>query len=252
MNGQHENLGSGNSRSAIQRVERHVWQRLSRGFLVLIPLLITILIVDYLIAGLKSFFHAPHGLLIRLPYIEGVPAISIIAWIVLASVVLSIFYTLGALVTTGSRAQLIDFQNAILSRIPIVKSIYGVARQATDALSNSMGHEFSRVVFLDWPRPGVKAMGLVTGHCYMPSDDRMMLVIYIPTVPNPTSGMLAIVSEDEVTETAITVEEAMKVVFSGGIVLPEIINSLENRKMMPRPGATTAVTVSETRTLDES
>ena len=86
----------------------------------------------------------------------------------------------------------------------------------------------------------------------MPSDDRMMLGVYIPTVPNPTSGMLAIVSEDEVTETAITVEEAMKVVFSGGIVLPEIINSLENRKMTPHPGTATAVTVSETRTLDES
>ena len=91
MNGQHENLGSSNSRSAIQRLERHVWQRLSRGLLVLIPLLITILIVEYLVAGLKSFFHTPHGLLIRLPFIEGVPAISIIAWIVLASVVLAIF-----------------------------------------------------------------------------------------------------------------------------------------------------------------
>ena len=64
--------------------------------------------------------------------------------------------------------------------------------------------------------------------------------------------MLAILTEDEVTETAITVEEAMKVVFSGGIVLPEIVNNLENKKMMPSPGTATAVTVPETRTLDES
>jgi uncharacterized membrane protein len=252
MNGQHEDPGSGSSRSAIQRVEGHVWQRLSRGFLVLIPLLITLLILDYLVAGLRSFFKGPHALIIRLPFIEGIPAISIIAWFALVGVVMAIFYTLGSLVTTGSRSQVIDFQNAILSRIPVIKSIYGVARQATDALSNSMGHEFSRVVFIEWPRPGVTAMGLVTGHCHMPSDDRLMLVVYIPTVPNPTSGMLAIVSEDEVTETNITVEEAMKVVFSGGIVLPEIIDSLENGRMIPEPGPTTTVTIPEARVLDES
>lgn len=259
MNGQHDEPALGGSRSTIQRVEGHVWQRLSRGFLVLIPLLITLLIVDYLLGALKSFFAGPHDLIIRLPFIEDVPAISSLAWFVLVVVVLLIFYTLGALVTAGSRTQVIDFQNAILSRIPIVKSIYGVARQATDALSTSMGHEFSRVVFLEWPRPGVTAMGLVTGHCHLPSDDRMMLVIYIPTVPNPTSGMLAIVSEDEVTETTITVEEAMKVVFSGGIVLPEIVDGLENTRRIPSApvaasvaSPTTTVTIPETRVLDES
>jgi len=250
MNGQHEKINSGDSRTTIQRVEVHVWQRLSRGFLVLIPLLITLLIVRYLITTLDSIFRPFVDVFIQRPFIEDIPAISIIAWFVLSGVVLGIFYFIGALVTAGSRRKVIDVQNAVLSRIPIVKSIYGVARQATDALSSSMGQEFSRVVFLDWPRPGVTAMGLVTGICRLPADDRLMLVVYIPTVPNPTSGMLAIISESEVTETDITVEEAMKVVFSGGIVLPEIINSLESRKVTSRP--TTGVVMPETRILDES
>ncbi|MCH7800887.1 MAG: DUF502 domain-containing protein [Chloroflexi bacterium] len=261
MNGQHENSNSGDSRTTIQRVESHVWQRLGRGFLVLIPLLITLLIIRYLIATLDSIFSPFIDVFVQRPFIEDIPAISILAWFVLAGVVLGIFYFIGALVAAGSRRQIIDFQNAILSRIPVVKSIYGVARQATDALSTSMGHEFSRVVFLDWPRHGVTAMGLVTGHCHLPDDDRMMLVIYIPTVPNPTSGMLAIVSEDEVTETDITVEEAMKVVFSGGIVLPEIVNSLQNRRRMTRAAAAAAAAASaaasaaamtETRAIDDS
>ena len=50
-----------------------------------------------------------------------------------------------------------------------------------------------------------------------------MVVVYIPTVPNPTSGNLALVMEDDVMETDLTVEDAMKVVFSGGIVLPESV-----------------------------
>jgi len=254
MNGQHEKISSGDSRTTLQRVESHVWQRLSRGFLVFIPLLITILIVLYISIYLKNTLNSIFGqaieFIIQIPIIEGIPAVEILAWLVLVSMLLGTFYFIGALVTAGSRRQIIDVQNAVLSRIPIVKSIYGVARQATDALSNSMGQEFSRVVFLDWPRPGVTAMGLVTGVCHLPSDDRLMLVVYIPTVPNPTSGMLAIVAESEVIETDISVEEAMKVVFSGGIVLPEIINSLEGRKVMSRPA--TAAVIPETRILDES
>ena len=135
-------------------------------------------------------------------------------------VLLGFFYFVGALVLAGSRRRVVQLQSAILSRIPVVKTIYGVARQAAEALATSQ-HSFSRVVLLEWPRPGIMAMGFVTGHCHLPADDRTMLVVYIPTVPNPTSGMLAILPETEVTDTDITVEEAMKMVFSGGIVLPD-------------------------------
>ena len=103
-----------------------------------------------------------------------------------------------------------------------MRNIYGVARQATDALSSSDGHQFSRVVFVEWPRPGLRALGFVTGHVHVSGDDRStMVVVYIPTVPNPTSGNLAWVSEQDVIETSMSVEEAMKVVFSGGVVLPK-------------------------------
>ena len=120
----------------------------------------------------------------------------------------------------GRRA--VSWQNAVLSRIPVVKSIYGVAKQATDSLTSPSGHQFSRVVFIEWPRQGLLALGFITGHCPSPTADGTdLLVVYIPTVPNPTSGNLAFVTEDKVIETKLTVEEAMKIVFSGGMVLPE-------------------------------
>ena len=65
------------------------------------------------------------------------------------------------------------------------------------------------------------AMGFVTGRAVSPRTHQSMAIVYIPTVPNPTSGNMAIVNEDDVFETDMTVEDAMKMVFSGGIVLPE-------------------------------
>ena len=78
-------------------------------------------------------------------------------------------------------------------------------------------------------------MGFITGHCPSPAQDgKDLLVVYIPTVPNPTSGNLAFVTEDQVVETKLTVEEAMKIVFSGGMVLPEqmtLPSTLEESKL---------------------
>ena len=68
------------------------------------------------------------------------------------------------------------------------------------------------------------AMGFVTGRAYSSKTQESIVVVYIPTVPNPTSGNMALVPEDDIIETDLTVEAAMKLVFSGGIVLPEAVS----------------------------
>ena len=65
------------------------------------------------------------------------------------------------------------------------------------------------------------AMGFVTGQAYSARTQDSMAVVYIPTIPNPTSGNMALVMEDDLIETDLAVEEAMKLVFSGGIVVPD-------------------------------
>ena len=207
---------------ASQRIQRHLLRRIGRGFLVLIPLLITLLIVRYLVAVVEAFLSPIVAVLTDRTFIQNIPGADPITWAVVLILTLAFFYLLGAL-ATGPRWQnrVAAVQNAVLSRIPVVKTIYSVAHQATEILSAPMQPRSSRVVFLEWPRPGIRAMGLVTGQCHLPGDPRKMLVVYIATVPNPTSGMLAVVPEKEVTDTDMTVEDAMKVIFSGGIVLPE-------------------------------
>ena len=223
--------GSGPERDALHtserealplRVKRHVWKSIARGFLLLIPLFVTILILRYLVGFAGSVISPFVDFVISRPFLEDIPGATLVVWAAVTASVLVVFYFLGVLVT-GEKGQnrVAMAINAFLGRIPIVKSIYDVANQTTQALSTPRENAFSRVVFLEWPRPGVRALGLVTGQCVLPHDERTMLVIYIATVPNPTSGMLAVIPEDEVVDAGISVEQAMKIIFSGGIVIPE-------------------------------
>ncbi len=197
---------SRSGRSLLSRFEHHLWRSLVSGFTVLVPVLITYLIVRFLLAYVDSIFR---------PLFRGTPwdypGVGIVVTLVL-------LYIVGAFLS-GRRSQ--RFQDAIVSRIPFVKGIYTVARQATETLSSPPEHHFSRVVLVEWPRPGVRAMGFVTGHLARDDGRDALVAVYIPTVPNPTSGMLAFFTEEDVVETAFSVQDAMKMVFSGGIVLPE-------------------------------
>lgn len=196
-----------------QRVEKHLKRHIFRGFIVLVPLLVTFLVLRFIVNRVDSLFR-PHVPDIA-PFLD-VPGVGLVFTVVL-------LYLIGLLVSAKAGRRAINWQDALLTKIPIVKSIYGVTKQATDTLTTPMGHQFSRVVFVEWPREGYMALGFVTGHCHHPVEgrDETLLVIYIPTVPNPTSGNLAFVSEKEVVETEMTIEDAMKIVFSGGIVLPD-------------------------------
>lgn len=104
-------------------------------------------------------------------------------------------------------------------RVPFLKSVFGVSRQIMTSLTSQ--YNFSRVVFIEWPRENMIAMGFVTGRAYSERTGESLAVVYVPTVPNPTSGNMALVVEDNIIETDISVEDAMKLVFSGGISLPE-------------------------------
>ena len=192
--------------------------------LVIVPLLVTFIILRYLVVILESLLRPITVLLLEVPIMDDVPIAMPLVWLIAASGTLAFLYVLGWIVTGDrGRSSVKAVLNTILDRIPIVGKIYTVANQATEAISTPMSGEYSRVVFLEWPRHGVRAMGLVTGQFYVPREDRIMLAIYIATVPNPTSGMLAILPEDEVIETDISVEDAMKIIFSGGIVLPDMM-----------------------------
>ena len=196
--------------SFLTRAERHLWRKVVSGFLVVVPLGITFIILRAVVIFLDDILR---------PFLDNTyldfPGIGLV-------ILLIGLYLIGAIVSARLGRRAFDVQGAVLTRVPVVKSIYVLARQATDALSTPMEHKVNRVVFIEWPRPGFMALGFVTGKTSpLEKGGPPRLIIYVPTVPNPTSGNLAFVAEENVIDTEITVEEAMKTVFSGGIVPPD-------------------------------
>ena len=195
-----------------QRAGKHIQGKVGSGLLELLPTLVTIVVITFIIIKTDEFVE-------NLPFVEGqpwdVPGIGIVSIVVVS-------YLAGLLISTGFGRRVMGWKDEVLSHIPVVKGVFGVTRQATTALTSQFN--FSRVVFLEWPREGMIAMGFVTARVQAPGREEGLVIVYIPTIPNPTSGNMALVAEDDVLETDLSVEDAMKLVFSGGIVPPKAMS----------------------------
>ena len=111
---------------------------------------------------------------------------------------------------------------ALIARIPLANSVYGSARQLLDMLQTKPGSS-QRVVLLDFPHPGIKAIGFVTRLFHDETTGRELAAVYVPTTPNPTGGYLELVPVELLTPTDWTVDQAMTFILSGGAVSPERI-----------------------------
>jgi uncharacterized membrane protein len=114
----------------------------------------------------------------------------------------------------------------LLKRIPLVRSVYGASQQLLEAVFVSGSDSFKRAVLVEFPRPGIYAIGLVTGPAQGEVADlglargQRLVNVYLPHTPNPTGGVYIAFPEEQVTALDMTVEEALKVIISGGIVTP--------------------------------
>ena len=138
---------------------------------------------------------------------------------------------LGVLVLTGMLAanllgrELVAVWESILSRIPVVRSIYNAVKQIVDTVLTSKGKSFRKVVMAEYPRKGIWAIGFVSikakGEVAMRAGTGGDLVgVFVPTTPNPTSGFLLFFPREDVIELDMSLEEAAKLVISAGLVYP--------------------------------
>jgi uncharacterized membrane protein len=190
---------------------KHLKGTFIAGLFVVIPIGITIFILSFLfnftdgILGsyLDSLFSIITG------HELHVPGLGIITGAV-------VIYLAGLLATNVLGTQLLKLGDNLMSRIPLVNAIYSSSKQLIKVFKEGKS-SYRRAVFVEWPRPGVKAVGFVTAE--VERDGMRMVVVYIPTMPNPTSGFALFFREDEVFESGMTVEEAVKFVVSGGAVV---------------------------------
>jgi uncharacterized membrane protein len=127
-----------------------------------------------------------------------------------------IIYLTGLLATNVFGTHILEWGDTVLSKIPLVKSIYTSSKQLTKVFTEGKT-SYRRAVFVEWPRKGVRAVGFVTAETIR--NGEKLVVVYVPTMPNPTSGFALFFHEDEVLESGMSVEDAVKFVVSGGMVV---------------------------------
>lgn len=137
---------------------------------------------------------------------------------------------IGVLLLTGMLAtnllgrQLVSLWEAILSRIPIVRSIYNAVKQIASTVLTSKGKSFRKVVMAEYPRKGIWSIGFLTNddvaiNCEGIEDH--MLAVFLPTTPNPTSGFILLFPEQDIIELDMSVEDGFKFIISIGVVVPD-------------------------------
>ena len=202
-----------------RRPIQHIQRTIGAGILVVLPIGITVLVF-------KFFFDLLDPVLS--PLVDLLPGESVTGTGMIGLLIL--VYILGLFAAQVIGRRLIGFGHRMMEVIPVVKGIYGTTRMAIEVLSHGdngngddeldEGHRYHGVVLVDFPRIGLKSIGLITSSM-ADIDGEELLSVYIPTTPIPSSGFLVIVPESDVTRTDMTTEEAMRVVISGGIRLDE-------------------------------
>ena len=205
-----------NSSSILSKSFTHVRGRVATGLLFFIPLAFTYLILrliwDFLYDSLLPVFNlAENGVVF--------PA-GIYLQITIIAILIVSLYILGWVAHTVVGAQAITYWHNLIERIPLVRGIYRVIHQITDMFSDNP-LSGKPVVVLEFPREGILSLGVVTSRFIMPNGEEY-LTVYVPTIPIPTSGYMAIVKEDQVTHTEIAFEEATRIILSGGVLSEEI------------------------------
>ena len=111
----------------------------------------------------------------------------------------------------------------IVGKIPLISRVYLAVQQIRDVFVNREGAVFQQVVLLEYPRKGITAVGFITSSdqgIVQETAGRKLNAVFVPTTPNPTSGFLLYLSPDELTPVDMTVEDAMKLIVSGGAYIP--------------------------------
>ena len=198
------------------------------GLLTLAPVAITIYALIWLFRLIDGLF-AP--LVDRLEVLVGVPLVGLGLVMTFLAVLL-----LGWLSTNVVGRRLLYLIEGVIDRIPVAKSIYAGTKGILETVSRDQTDAFKRVVLIEYPKAGIRAIAFVTGKARWgqvhPGLEDLLLV-FVPTTPNPTSGFLLMVPRADAIDLPISVEEGIRLVISGGILLPKLGRLPEDPARVP-------------------
>ena len=209
--------------------KKNTKRKIIAGLLVVFPIFITYIVIKFLfglIGGLlspvvkESFILL--GVSLRNSKVDEFVTTSVAFVITFAAL-----YFIGAVATNFFGKLIIGFFEAILNKTPIIKNIYTSSKKLIEIISIPGRKAFKRVVIVEYPRVGMKVFAFVTGNVKI-KDGTELTSVFIPTVPNPTSGFLIYLPDEDIVETDLTIEEGMKLIVSGGILVPAQLEFYKN------------------------
>ena len=191
------------------------------GFLVTAPILITLYVTWIVITFIDSQVASllPEYLDFRTAFPYQIPGFGLLIVIIFITII-------GALTQGLIGRTLLKTGERIVSKMPIVRSIYSALKQIMETIMSTNSNSFREVVLVEYPRKGIWVIGFVTGdtkgEVQKLLKKNQLINIFIPTTPNPTSGFLLFIPKKDVLYLKMSVEQAVKLVISGGIVSPKI------------------------------
>ena len=197
------------------------------GLIILTPILVSVWIVRFVFLQIHQSITPAVLNLLRLlgvgPWLEttfvnvGAPVFSV----ALAGIVI---YSLGLLGGNVIGRQLLQGLERLLMQIPVIRGIYSATRQFLETFSRENNQAFRKVVLVEYPRKGLWTMALLTNETkgeVAQAYQEPMVSVFIPTTPNPTSGWLLFVPKKDVIELGMSVDDAFKMIISGGVLTPD-------------------------------
>lgn len=207
--------------------ELHIQRYLLTGLLTVFPVWLTWIVFEFVLRQLSKLGAPVVDAMARitdrmLPMFGVVLDLEWVRFILAASLTILFLYGLGWLANRVVGRRLLALLDSLISRIPLVQTIYGGTKKLL-AVLQTKPEGAQRVVLIDFPHRRMKAVGFVTRVMREEGSGRELAAVYVPTTPNPTSGYLEVVPVEELTPTDWTVDQAMAFIISGGAVSPERI-----------------------------
>ncbi|SVA92100.1 uncharacterized protein METZ01_LOCUS144954 [marine metagenome] len=178
------------------------------GIAALFPIYLTYIVLKFLFVTLEKI-SAP-----MLKKIEfEIPGLGILLTLIL-------IYLLGLVVTNFLGRKIFNLGERILTKVPIVNTIYTTLKQITDTFTKGTAETFEGAVYIQYPREGLWTMAFISGEST--SEDGVPYYhLFVPTTPNPTSGFFLMIPQADTIPTGMSVEEGLKTIISGGMLAPE-------------------------------
>ena len=191
------------------------------GMLVLVPLVLTgyiiwnlFLAIDGILKGfVNDFILEQFGFNFARKQIPGIGFITLLLIIVLT----------GMVARNYVGKKIVSFGDRIVQRIPLINRIYSAIKQISEAFFTSQREVFKKAILFEYPRKGVYSIGFYTQDTRGAVQDTLehdVVSVFLPTTPNPTSGFLLFIPKTEIVELDLSIEEALKLIISGGAIMP--------------------------------